>query len=185
MGVQVNQAVLDGRKAAKALQRGRERHLRAVGKMDPADWQRQNGADIEAVETIQAGLKASRRRRPLDVLLARKGLTGRQWAAGDRLSTDYCLGVEGGRESEEIVPGGGGAGGVVGYADERIDAITRFRQAMKAVDWRLAIWLLAVVCEDRTIADAATRFQENQTAAMALLAHGLDVLGDHYDLPGA
>lgn len=107
----------------------------------------------------------------------RKVLTPRQGAAARRLESSHSLGVIG---LKRDLPHGRRV--PAGFMDARIAARDDYDQAREWLGGRIWPIVSAVVCEDRTVQEAAELHRMNPTAAATLLKLGLDLLGDHYRL---
>ncbi|HLN25018.1 MAG TPA: DUF6456 domain-containing protein [Patescibacteria group bacterium] len=157
---------------------------RQAGRMDPVDWQARNGAEIQEGETMAAGVSRRVRRSPIEVLLSRKAINAEQAKAAATLYEAYALGVVGVRDIDdgEVAPGIRGAGGLQGYAAERLDALARYREAVGYIGRPLAAVVVPVVCREETIAEVAMRRGEMPAAVGGILKVGLEMLAIRYGL---
>ncbi|MBF0129982.1 MAG: hypothetical protein HQL33_08305 [Alphaproteobacteria bacterium] len=75
----------------------------------------------------------------------------------------------------------------VGNGDQfsiaRIDALTRFRLALRVLGRQLTGVVYPVVCEGVTVSSVAAARNENHQGTAGALAIALEILADHYELP--
>lgn len=122
---------------------------------------------------------------PIDRLAARGSISGRMYSAGLQLKADFEIGLLGGRESSgEFVLGIKGGPDKPWIPDIQIDAMSRFRDAMKAVGSRVGAVIVAVVCYERDVSQIAREQGRNRDKVMGVLEDGLKELADHYRLIG-
>lgn len=122
---------------------------------------------------------------PLDRFAARGSITGRMYSAGLQLKADFEIGLLGGRESSgEFVLGIKGGPDKPWIPDIQIDAMTRFKRAMKALGAHVGAVVVAVCCYERDVAQIAREQSRNRDKVMGVLEDGLKTLADHYRLTG-
>ena len=149
---------------------------------DPVMWLSQH-AKVSPELTEDAGVYRMKRQAPVDTLYARKSITLRQHGAASMLYRDYALGVCGAKDFDdgERIPGIR-----VGTGDQycviRLDALERFRMAIRALGRHLTRVVFPVVCEEVDVKSAAQGRRERKEGTMALLRIALETLADHYKL---
>ena len=123
-----------------------------------------------------------RRLRPLDLYERRGTISKRQSVAGDVLYWQWAIGVCGAHpDPDELPPEVRAPFGPRQMPVERIEALRRYREALRALGKRLA-WVQQVCCEGILAGDIPDRLTGvKQREVMTLLRHGLDRLADHWE----
>ena len=155
----------------------------------PTVERRHHGACVElpAIGTesavAQAGARMFRAVSTIDRLRKDGALSARQADAGERLRTDYELGVAGARDQL-------GAGGNFGwyYAEARLNALRNYQDACNALGGHL-LRVVEPVClglpagGNVSLSDLARANGQNRQEIAGVLKLGLTVLADHYGYP--
>jgi hypothetical protein len=136
------------------------------------------GTDQEAA---RAGARMYRALTTLERMLRDGSISARQCDAGERLRSDYEVGIAGARD-------GVGSGGVAGYyyAEARLLAVERYQLALRALGplWRFVV----PVCigapggGDVSISALARLTGRNRQELAGIIKLGLEALGDFYEL---
>lgn len=114
-------------------------------------------------------------------LHSRGRIDARQFAAAERLYSDWYLAQIQPRASSVLV-GGGSSGGDNHPNDAKIAAMKRHGDAIAALGPAAALVEL-VVQRDMSVEKAAGQLHSNDRYAMGVLWAALHFLADHYDLP--
>lgn len=139
---------------------------------------------VEARSTTPGGVALSygaRVQPQLERMRSRKQIDARQYEAGIRLYKSWALGIAGARDTDA---GGCTAWSPAGYADAQLSSALDYRNAREFCGPRLWPLLFGVVVEDMS----AERWRNERghgmdpKGVMALLRHGLDLLGDYYQM---
>jgi len=122
---------------------------------------------------------------PLDRLFVRNTITQRMYSAGAKLKEDFEIGLLGARDTEgNFHLGIKGQSNHAWVPDVRLDAITRFKGAMKALGAPLGTVLVAFCCYDRDVVKIAAQQGRNRDKVMGIVEIGLETLADHYGMLG-
>lgn len=140
--------------------------IERLSRADPVMWLAQH-AEVKPELTEDAGVYRMKRQPPVDTLLARQSITFRQHEAAGILYRDYALGVCGARDIDiGEMPAGFRARFRIGNGDQfpivRIDALTRFRLAIRALGHQLTRVVFPIVCEEVTVSSVAVARNENR-----------------------
>lgn len=164
----------------------RKRKPRAVPVLETPERAQHAAAIIDRNISTAIGYPRGRMvQAPLDRFAARQSITGRMYSAGLQLKADFEIGLLGGRESSgEFVLGIQGGPDKPWIPDLQIDAMGRFREAMKALGAYVGAIVVAVCCYERDVAQIAKEQARNRDKVMGVLEDGLKTLADHYRLIG-
>lgn len=136
--------------------------------------------------TEHAGIVGRVSQPPIDRLFVRKTISARMHSAAQRLRTDFEIGEMGAQDIDsDLPPGVRGGGGCASPSDRRIDALTAYKTACRAIGRHLAAVVVPVVCHENDVAACAAATRENAQEVMGVLKAGLKTLADHYRLLGA
>lgn len=168
-------------KASREYRANRQNSVVASGKMDCTDWQAANGAEF----SHDGG--RLQKKNTIAILHEKGRITDDHAFAASRLYSDYAMGVCGVADidSGETVPGIRGAGGIDGYAVAQIDALTRYREAVKSIGRPLANILIPVVCKELTMKDLGEYIGVDQRSLSGIVKVALEALCIHYGMVSA
>lgn len=135
--------------------------------------------------TDHAGIVGRVSQPPIDRLFIRKTISARMHSAAQMLRTDYEIGEMGAQDIDSDMPIGiRTAPGGVSPSDRRIDALSAYKAARRAMGRYLAPIVVAVACEEKDVAACSVAMKENPQEIMGVLKAGLKMLADHYRLMG-
>lgn len=122
---------------------------------------------------------------PIDRLFIRRTISARMHSAAQMLRTQYEIGEMGAQDIDSDMPIGiRTAPGGVTPNDRRIDALTAYKAARRAMGRYLGPIVVAVACEEKDVAACSVAMKENPQEVMGVLKAGLKMLADHYRLMG-
>ena len=142
---------------------------------EPGAWRDPQATTLEHTE--RAGQFRRRVVTPLDLLLRRGSITGRQHEAGRKLRTSWEI-LQGATDGE---PGSGPR--IYEPAEARLEATRFYRRALQAAGAIASPLVVGVVIEEVSLRETATRAGRRRATVLEALSGALDAIGDVYGLP--
>jgi len=122
---------------------------------------------------------------PIDRLAARGSISPRMHSAGQRLRSQFEIGVLGVQDRDgELPPGIRGTGMVLTPGEVQLEALRAHRSALRCLGAHVGAVVEAVCCHEQDVSAVADRQGRHRDRVMGVLEDGLKTLADHYRLTG-
>ncbi|WP_437376437.1 DUF6456 domain-containing protein [Inquilinus limosus] len=122
---------------------------------------------------------------PIDRLAARGTISPRMHSAGQRLRSQFEIGVLGVQDRDgELPPGIRGTGMVLTPGEVQLEALRAYKAALRCLGPHVGAVVEAVCCHEQDVSAVAARQGRSREKVMGVLEDGLKTLADHYRLTG-
>lgn len=122
---------------------------------------------------------------PIDRLAARGSISPRMHSAGQRLRSQFEIGVLGVQDRDgELPPGIRGTAMVLAPGEVQLGALRAYKSAMRCLGAHVGAVVEAVCCHEQDVLVVAARQGRHRHRVMGVLEDGLKTLADHYRLTG-
>jgi hypothetical protein len=122
---------------------------------------------------------------PIDRLAARGTISPRMHSAGQRLRSQFEIGVLGVQDRDgELPPGIRGTGMVLAPGEVQLEALRVYKSALRCLGAHVGAVVEAVCCHEQDVLVVSARQGRSRDKVMGVLEDGLKTLADHYRLTG-
>lgn len=122
---------------------------------------------------------------PIDRLAARGSISPRMHSAGQRLRSQFEIGVLGVQDRDgELPPGIRGTGAVLTPGEVQLEALRAYKSALRCLGGHVGAVVEAVCCHEQDVLVVSDRQGRSRDKVMGVLEDGLKTLADHYRLTG-
>ena len=122
---------------------------------------------------------------PIDRLAARGTISPRMHSAGQRLRSQFEIGVLGVQDRDGgLPPGFRGTCMVLAPGEVQLEALRAYKSALRCLGAHVGAVVEAVCCHEQDVLVVSTRQGRSRDKVMGVLEDGLKTLADHYRLTG-